>query len=106
MNKFLAASAVTLLLAGSTVTAQAINTDIFVTNTRSQPVLTLQISSSSSSQWGPDILGSGVLAPGQRSFVNVVRDQGCRFDVRAVMASGEVRVYNRLNFCALTELRI
>ena len=51
--------------------------------------------------WGPDLLGEDVLAPGKSGVLNPPEDwRGyCRYDVRFELSDGSVFVRHNMNVC-------
>jgi hypothetical protein len=62
------------------------------------------VSPSRLSDWGPDILGSGVLPAGQRVWVTP-NFGDCVLDVRVVYAGGGEETRMALNACSLSNIR-
>ena len=57
--------------------------------------------------WEEDILGQGVLQPGQRVTVNIDDGSGaCLFDFRAVLATGRRVESHRVNVCQISSWTI
>lgn len=71
-----------------------------VVNTTSQVVFTLHVSSVTDQNWGPDILGSSVIAAGATANVTFPRTEAqCNWDIRAVYANGENTELRNINLC-------
>ena len=85
--------------------AQAQTTDpSFRLNNRSnQTIMELYVSSSSVSNWGRDLLGANVLAPGQ-SFIVRLPDGQCVNDIRIVPDGGRPVERMQINTCNLTDI--
>ncbi|MBR0671960.1 hypothetical protein [Neoroseomonas soli] len=96
------AAALAICLGGA---AQAQTTDpSFRLNNRSnQTVMELYVSSSSVSNWGRDLLGTNVLAPGQ-SFIVRLPDGQCVNDIRIVPDGGRPIERMQVNTCNLTDI--
>ena len=57
--------------------------------------------------WEEDILGKGVLQPGQRVTVNIDDGSGaCLFDFRAVLANGRKVEARRMDVCQISSWTI
>ena len=63
----------------------------------------IYVSAATSSAWGPDRLGSAVLAPGQRVAIPLPMGQ-CVNDVRVVFMDGRADERRQVNTCALTDM--
>jgi hypothetical protein len=79
-------------------TASAGQADFVVRNMTNEAIVRLQVSSSNRSDWGPDLLGSGRLNPGESATVRV-NEPGCRHDIRATFSDGQVLQRGNVNFC-------
>ena len=84
MRRFLAVFAAFLGLWAAPAMAQ---NRFFVTNNSGQQINEIYVSSSRVQQWGPDILGSSVLPPGNQVWVTPTFSD-CVLDVRVVYAGG------------------
>ena len=68
-------------------------------------IVTLNVSPSSSSQWGPDILGREVLANGEDAEVTFDRDEDhCNYDIRVTYDDGTANDERGINLCETTEV--
>ena len=68
-------------------------------------IVTLNVSPSSSSQWGPDILGREVLANGEDAEVTFDRDEDhCNYDIRVTYDDGTENDERGINLCETTEV--
>lgn len=99
MRRALFALALLLALPGL---ARAQNRFWFVNNSPEQ-INQLFVSSSRVQDWGPDVLGQGVLPSGQRVFVTPAFAD-CVLDIRAVYASGRQETRMQVNACNLTQI--
>ena len=68
-------------------------------------IVTLNVSPSSSNQWGPDILGREVLAIGEDAEVTFDRDEDhCNYDIRVTYDDGTANDERGINLCETTEV--
>ncbi len=71
-----------------------------VVNTTGHVVMTLNVSPTSESEWGPDILGTEVLASGQTAQVVFDRAESqCNYDLRVTYNDGDTSEMRNLNLC-------
>ena len=71
-----------------------------VVNATGHIVATLNVSPTSESEWGPDILGQDVLQPGQTASVVFDRaEQQCNYDIRATYDDGDTSDVRNVNLC-------
>jgi hypothetical protein len=90
--------------AGATAGA---NQDFTLVNNTGHTVMTLNVSPSDSDQWGPDILGTDVLANGQSAQVSFERGQDqCQWDLRATYDDGDTTDARGVNLCELTTVTL
>jgi hypothetical protein len=92
-------SVATMLFAGAQ--------DFDIHNRTGQTITHLYISSTSTSQWGRDILGAGVLPNGESRHITFsgFGDQ-CTFDIKARTADGEDHFVMGQNLCEITDLNM
>jgi hypothetical protein len=85
--------------------AQAQSTDpSFRLNNRSnQTIMEIYVTSSQVSNWGQDLLGANVLAPGRTFTVRLPNGQ-CVNDIRIVVEGGRAIERMRINTCNLTDI--
>lgn len=84
----------------SAVVSGAARQNFTVVNTTGQTVLTLHVSSVNDQNWGPDILGTSVIASGATAQVTFERDQSeCMWDIRAVYVDGDTSELRGINLC-------
>lgn len=64
-------------------------------------IVRLHITSSDYGQWGPDILGNGILRSGYNMKVgfNDMSNNRCLYDIKAVFEDGEVVIDSQVNVC-------
>ena len=99
MRRLLLLAALLLALPGA---AQAQNR-FWAVNNSGETIRELYVSSSRVQDWGPDVLGAAVLAPGQRVFVTP-NFGDCVMDVRAVYANGQAETRMQVNACSLSTI--
>lgn len=83
----------------------AADREVVVENRAPRPITQLFISGTDERDWGPDRLGSEILAPGGR-FTAAVPDQGCAYDVRVVFDNGGAEERRNVDLCAVATLVI
>ena len=91
-----------LLLLGTAFGAGAENAPqarLQVTNASNQMIDMLQVSASSTDQWGDDLLGRLQLAPGASVFVNFPAGAECSQDVRVEYHDHKAEARIRVNAC-------
>ncbi|MFO1014899.1 MAG: hypothetical protein U1E50_14155 [Caulobacteraceae bacterium] len=79
---------------------------VSIINARGSQLREFYATSTDTNDWGEDLLGSGVIRPGQRSTIDV--DDGnnnCMYDFKAVFADGRVIVRRAINACQISEYR-
>jgi hypothetical protein len=82
--------------------AQAQNR-FWLVNESGRTIMEAYVSSSRVSNWGPDILGSGVLPPGQRVWVTP-NFGDCALDVRVTYQGGGEETRMGVNACSLSTI--
>lgn len=71
-----------------------------VVNNTGHVVVTLNVSPSSETRWGPDILGRDVLGNGESADITFDRDESiCLWDVRATYDDGDTTDMRQVNLC-------
>ena len=86
--------------AAPTATVGTARQNFSVVNTTGHIVATLNVSPTSESEWGPDILGQDVLQPGQTASVVFDRaEQQCNYDIRATYDDGDTSDLRNVNLC-------
>ena len=105
MRKFLMAAA--LAVAAVSSAAYAAMQDFTLNNRSGHTVVTLNVSPSSSNDWGPDILGVDVLANGESAEITFDRDEDqCMWDIRATYDDGDVGDWRGINLCETSEINL
>ncbi len=75
----------------------------WLVNDTGRTIMEAYVSSSRVSGWGPDILGSGVLPPGQRVWVTP-NFGDCMLDVRVTYQGGGEETRMGVNACGLSQI--
>jgi hypothetical protein len=81
--------------------------DFVIVNNTGQALLTLNVSPASEDTWGPDILGTEVLAAGERGEVSFANDEErCDWDIRVTYEDGDTGDWRGIDLCetAVVEL--
>jgi len=96
-----------LLASALATAAYAAQQDFTVVNNTGQTVMTLNVSPSDSNQWGPDILGSEVLANGESAEVSFDRDEErCEWDIRVTYEDGDTGAWGGVDLCETTTITL
>jgi hypothetical protein len=90
-----------LLAAALPGVASAQDPSFYVTNRSGQTINEVRVSSSAESNWGQDLLGTNVMASGQRLRVY---PRQCVNDIRVVYANGQAEERRRINTCNINEV--
>lgn len=78
-----------------------------VVNNTGHTVMTLNVSPSNEDAWGPDILGSNVLANGQTASVTFPRGEAqCQWDIRATYDDGDTTDARGVNLCQVATVTL
>ena len=78
-----------------------------INNNTGHTVMTLNVSPSNEDQWGPDILGSEVLANGQSAQVSFERgEEQCLWDIRATYDDGDTTDVRGVNLCEVATVNL
>lgn len=78
-----------------------------VVNNTGHTVMTLNVSPSNENAWGPDILGSNVLANGQTASVTFPRgEEQCSWDIRATYDDGDTTDARGVNLCQVATVTL
>ena len=105
MRKFMLAAA--LAVAAISSAGYAAMQDFTIHNRTGHVVVTLNVSPSSSNNWGPDILGREVLANGESAEITLDRDEEqCMWDIRATYDDGDTGDWRNINLCETTTITL
>jgi len=78
-----------------------------VNNNTGHVVMTLNVSPSNENSWGPDILGSQVLADGESAEVSFARGEAqCLWDIRATYDDGDTTDMRGVNLCQVAVVNL
>jgi hypothetical protein len=81
--------------------------DFTIVNNTGYTVLTLNVSPSDESNWGPDILGVDVLPSGERAEVSFDRDEDrCLWDIRVTYETGDTGDWRGINLCEVSVVEL
>ncbi len=116
IRKMLAVALVSVpvIWSGATYTAQALDSDggFQLYNDTDRALTHFKISPSTTSDWGPDILGEGVIIePGESSYIFFEEGlEECNYDLKATLGPGEDvgsgdLYQTNVNLCDITEYR-
>jgi hypothetical protein len=90
--------------AGATAGARQ---DFTIVNNTGQAVLTLNVSPTNETQWGPDILGRDILANGESAQIQFERgDAQCNWDIRVTYQDGETGDFRNNNLCEIATVTL
>ncbi|MDB5561848.1 MAG: hypothetical protein JWN11_1266 [Hyphomicrobiales bacterium] len=103
--KIVAAAALAVVaLFGATAAASAMDRHVNVTNGTKVKITEFYASSAGTKTWEEDILGKGVIEPGQAWNINVDDGTGyCKYDFKAVFADGDEAEKDGVNVCELSK---
>lgn len=105
MRKFFTAAA--LAVAAMATAAYAAAQDFTIHNNSGHTVVTLNVSPTSSNDWGPDILGVDVLANGESAEISFDRSEDqCVWDLRATYDDGDTGDWRGINLCETTDINL
>ncbi|UFN51254.1 Tat pathway signal protein [Roseomonas sp. OT10] len=96
-------AALVLLLAAATAAPAQAQNRFWLQNNSGQAIQSAYVSPSRLSNWGPDILGQGVLPNGQQVWVTP-NFGDCVLDVRVRYASGQEETRMGLNACNISRI--
>jgi hypothetical protein len=86
--------------AAPTTTVGTARQNFSVVNATGHIVVTMNVSPTTENEWGPDILGSHVLQPGQTGQVVFDRAESqCNYDLRVTYDDGDTSEMRGLNLC-------
>lgn len=97
------------LLAAAFIAAPALagQQDFTIVNNTGHVVVTLNVSPSRETRWGPDILGREVLANGEQAQVTFDRDESiCLWDIRVTYDDGDTGDWRQVNLCETSEITL
>jgi hypothetical protein len=81
--------------------------DFTIINRTGQAIMTLNVSPSDETSWGPDILGVDILAAGEQSEISFDRDEErCNWDIRVTYEDGDTGDWRQVNLCETTTVTL
>ncbi len=80
--------------------------DFTIHNQTGHVVVTLNVSPSSETRWGPDILGREVLADGESAEITFDRSDVCLWDIRVTYDDGDTGDWRQINLCETTDITL
>jgi hypothetical protein len=84
--------------------ALADHTSVWIVNRSPVALMEVYATSVVNRSFGQDLLGSGIINPGNRRLVRPVDNRGCLFDVAFKFYGGHTVNRRSLNLCTITEL--
>lgn len=107
MKKLLTAAAAFASLTFSATLAWAAEQDFTIINRTGHAVMTLNVSPSDETNWGPDILGVEILANGESAEITFDRDEErCLWDIRVTYDDGDMNDWRQVNLCESTTITL
>lgn len=107
MLRHLTAAAALVTATFSATLAWAGQQDFTIVNRTGHSVLTLNVSPSDETRWGPDILGVDILANGESAEITFDRDEErCLWDVRVTYDDGDTGDWRQVNLCETTTITL
>ena len=86
--------------AAPTATVGTARQNFSVVNATGHVVVTMNVSATSENEWGPDILGSHVMQPGQTAQVVFDRAESqCNYDLRVTYDDSDTSEMRNINLC-------
>jgi hypothetical protein len=90
-----------------TTTVGTARQNFSVVNATGHIVMTLNVSPTSESEWGPDILGAEVLRPGETGQVVFDRAEAqCNYDLRVTYNDGDTSEMRNVNLCTTSSVNL
>lgn len=80
--------------------------DFTIHNQTGHVVVTLNVSPSSETRWGPDILGREVLGDGESAEITFDRSDVCLWDIRVTYDDGDTGDWRQINLCETTDITL
>ena len=103
MKKLVAAAAAFLVASAAWAAAQ----DFTIVNATGRTVLTINISPTGEEDWGPDLLGSEVMADGATASATFDVDESrCLWDIRASFEDGAIGDWRGLDLCEISTITL
>ena len=106
MKRMIAIAAAAASLVTATL-AWAGQQDFTIVNHTGRIIMTLNVSPSDQTSWGPDILGRDVLGNNESSEITFDRDEErCLWDIRVTYQGGGTGDWRQINLCETTEIEL
>jgi len=100
----LALACAPFLIAG---TVQASNLDFTLVNKTNQTIFEVHVSSSSTSDWEEDVLGTDALISGDSVDIEFERgSKGCKWDLKVTYESGKSAEWGKLDLCSISTVTL
>jgi hypothetical protein len=100
----------TMLLAGAALgigVAHAGQQDFSLVNRTGYQIDEVYVSRSSSSQWGPDVMGNGTLSDSERADITFNAPDGvCSWDLKVKYNDGDTAVWNNVDLCRISRVTL
>ena len=107
MRRTLAAFAILSAIGMGAAPARAANQDFTLFNQTGYQIDKVYVSSSGTSSWEEDIMGSGTLGNGESVAISFEKgSRGCSYDLKVVYNDGESAVWNGLDLCSISNVHI
>ncbi|MFT8243732.1 hypothetical protein [Roseomonas sp. BN140053] len=95
------------LLLSATGLATAGQQDFALSNRSGYRIATVEVSPSSSRNWGPDILGQDVLDNGRTLNVSFPNNtSACAFDLRVTFSDGDQGTLSNVDLCSVSAISV
>lgn len=96
-----------MALSALATAAWAAPQDFTIVNGTGRTVVTINISPTGEDEWGPDLLGSEVMAEGTTASVTFEVDEArCLWDIRATFDDGAVGDWRALDLCEISTITL
>ncbi len=105
MRKIVIVAAMALSALGTAAWAAA--QDFTIVNDTGRTVMAINVSPTGEDDWGPDLLGSQVMADGVTASVTFDMDEArCLWDIRATFDDGAVGDWRGLDLCEISTITL
>lgn len=105
MNRIAIVAAMALSALGTAAWAGA--QDFTIVNDTGRTVMAINVSPTGEDEWGPDLLGSQVMADGISASVTFDVDEArCLWDIRATFDDGAVGDWRALDLCEISTITL
>jgi hypothetical protein len=87
--------------------ARAADQDFTLINSTGYVIVSVYVSPSSSSNWGPDVLGAAVLPAGQQAAITFPEGtQGCAWDLKVTYDDNDSSEWTNVNLCSISRVTL